>query len=118
MLPKNRRINKQYFAEILPKSAFLGSKNFSLRVSPIKTSHSSNKSQFAFVVSGKMFKKAVDRNIIKRRFRYLIAKNLKNIKDGYYFIFIGGKTVLAVKYKDLEQEVLFLLEKRNFLQNV
>ncbi|MCX6713963.1 MAG: ribonuclease P protein component [Candidatus Vogelbacteria bacterium] len=120
MLPKNRRINKQYFAEILPKSRSFGSKNFTLKVSPLKPDNKlilDNKSRFAFVVSGKMFKKAVDRNLIKRRFRAIIAKNLVEIKDGYFLIFISQKTVLSLKFKDLEQEVTFLLRKNKFLSN-
>ena len=120
MLPKNRRINKRYFTEILPKSVYFRSKNFSLKVSPLSSvlDLARNKeSQFAFVVSGKMFKKAVDRNLIKRRLRAIVSKNLKEIKDGYFFIFISQKTILDLKFKELEQEVLFLLKKNKFISN-
>ena len=50
-------------------------------------------SRFGFVVSGKELKKAVERNLVKRRAREIIRKNISDIKKGYDVLFIFSKDV-------------------------
>ena len=76
MLPKYRRIAKQVEWNKLHK---FGSRAHSpeLVMGYLKTTN--NYSRFGFIVGGKVSKKANIRNLIKRRIRTVIEKNIANI---------------------------------------
>lgn len=77
------------------------------------TSNNFGKSAFYFVVSGKIIKKAVKRNLFKRRGRH-IARSQKT-KDGYIAIFFAKKGVGAMEHADFKAEILDLMEKADIL---
>lgn len=109
MLPKQRRISKEFFEKIIKEGKNINSEHIYLRF----TKNIGKDSLFSFIISGKIAKKAVDRNLFKRRGRYIIQKNLNNIKAGYLYTFFAKKGVVELSFKVLEQEILFLLSKIN-----
>ena len=71
------------------------------------------KSKFYFVVSGKIIKKAVKRNLFKRRGRH-ITKSAKT-KNGYIAVFFAKKGAGNLEYLDFKAEILDLIEKVGIL---
>lgn len=116
MLPPERRIKKTDF-ELLKKSTsnskkFFSSKYFTLK----KYLGNFRPSRFAVVVSSAVFKKAVDRNKIKRRVRGIILENLKEFKDSFALIIYVKKHDAKVAYKDLKNDLLEFFKKSNILK--
>lgn len=71
------------------------------------------KSVFYFVVSGKIIKKAVKRNLFKRRGRY-IMRGIKT-KDGYIVVFFAKKGAGNLEHADFKEETLDLMEKAGLI---
>lgn len=113
MLKKDFRITENKdFQIVLKNGRFIHTGNFLLKY--IKNNLIN--SRFGFVVSTKTFKRAVDRNLVKRRLRETIRLNLDSIKEGYDVVFIIKKPALGVKYGDLEKGVLNALEKSGLIK--
>ena len=114
MLPKSRRITKQVEWNKLHK---FGKRAHSpeLVMSHLKTTN--NYSRFGFIVGGKVSKKANIRNLIKRRVRAVIEKNLVNISKGVDVIFVAKAGVKGLNYQEIEKKVLNLLKKQRLLKN-
>jgi len=105
MLPRNRRINKEIIENVLKTGKSKQSSYFSVKYMASGT----EKSRFTFVVSSGVAKKAVDRNFLKRRCRYVIGKNLGKIKDGFILMFFAKKGAESLTFKEIETEILSLL---------
>jgi len=101
MLPKKHRINKKLFEEIFKKGKIFSSSNLSLKIAPT----AENRSRFAFVVSSKVAKRAVDRNKIKRRARHIVKKMLPKIEKGLGVIIFFKKGVEKMTFSELEKEI-------------
>jgi ribonuclease P protein component len=120
MFPKKNRISKKEFKEILTVGRVFHSPSFSLR--GIKSSSLSKRGavppKFAFVVSKKIAKTAVERNKMRRRgFHALreiifcpgIAMNAK--MNGFSCAFFFKKEGKEMKFDELKREIKVLLEK-------
>ena len=105
MLPKNRRIEKKLFSVFSQNSRRLNSPHLFLSVSENKN----NPSRFAFSISKKICKHAVDRNRYRRQAYSIIQNQLKKITDGFLFLFSLKKTTSRISFGDLEQEIKSLL---------
>jgi ribonuclease P protein component len=101
MLPKKHRINKKIFEEILKKGKIFSSDCLYIKTLPISEKHSI----FAFVVSSKVAKKAVERNKLKRRARHIIKKMLPKIEKGLGVIIFFKKGVEKMTFSELEKEI-------------
>lgn len=66
--------------------------------------------RFAFIVSTKVSKKAVDRNRIKRMMRQAVRVTLANFKPGDYVVIVKPPAV-KLPSLELKTEFLKLLEK-------
>lgn len=73
------------------------------------TKNHSNKSRFAFIVSSKNIKKAVGRNLLKRRAREIIRKNLDKIRKGHNISFTFSAKAKNLDYNLLEKEIAKVL---------
>jgi ribonuclease P protein component len=76
--------------------------SFYLRVKP------ADKAKVIISVSKKVSKKAVERNLIKRRIRPIIREFLPKLKPGEYFI-IANQGAEKVKGKELRKELEVLV---------
>ncbi|MBU0613649.1 ribonuclease P protein component [Patescibacteria group bacterium] len=109
MLPKKHRLTKEGdFKRVYEKrnSVFLPS--LSLRY---LRKDKKEESRFGFVVSGKIYKKSVERNLLKRRMRVIIKKQLPQILSGYDYIVSARPGIKNKSYQEIEKEIEKLFEK-------
>jgi len=64
-----------------------------------------------FIVSKRISKKAVERNLIKRRLRAAYCSIQSQLLSGYVLLFIAKPLLLDLSYQDLEQQMGHLLSK-------
>lgn len=67
--------------------------------------------RFAFVISKKTAKKAVDRNYFKRVLRHIVQKNIEDIQKGFDFVVVIKKEIQKTNFAVIEQDVLDLIKK-------
>jgi ribonuclease P protein component len=105
MLPKNKRIPRSLFSEILKSRHFTHSAHFSLRigVSGEKTARA------AVSVSKKVSKSAVVRNSIRRRTYSALAPHLPSLSTGLYLV-VAKSGAEKLKGEALNKEIGALLK--------
>lgn len=113
MLSKKNKIQRADFPSSSKKGMVFHSTYTSLSLQK-QTKEEPNK--FSFVVSGKVSKKAVVRNKLKRRGYYVIKKFLPTIKIGYFVVFFLKKEIVGLSYSDFEKQILFLLNKAKLIK--
>jgi len=102
MLPKTRRIQKALFSKVFSTGRRLNSPHFLVNVSKIDDI---SPSRFAFSVSKKVCKKAVDRNRLRRQGYSAVSKHIKTIPPGFLFIFTFRKSPQPIIFSELEKEI-------------
>jgi ribonuclease P protein component len=112
MLPKKRRVGTELFPPILKGGKTTSSEHFSFRFMPVLRAQ---ESRFSFVVSGKISKKATERNLLKRRGYAVVKKNsaLEKIPIAGVFFAKNGSTKLS--YAALKQEISNLFIKAHIV---
>ena len=108
MLSKDKKINTQLFKEVLNKGKTHHFTYFSVKT--LKSPVNENKSKFTIVVSKKIVKKAISRNLIRRRFFNIIKDIYKDFPTPYAFIFFLKKEGKELNYKDLKKEIEIILK--------
>lgn len=68
-------------------------------------------SRFGIVVGTKIHKKAVKRNLIKRRLRHIIQKNLPLIRTGFDVVILTRPEILGLKYKEMAERLETIFKK-------
>lgn len=68
-------------------------------------------SKIGFIVSTKIFKRAVKRNLAKRRFRSAVRELLSEIPQGYHLLFVLKPETLTADYEVMKAEIKRMLEK-------
>ena len=108
MLKKTNRLLKNTdFARIMRRGRAIASGDFLLKY--VKTDGS--QSRFGFMISAKVSKKATERNILKRRMREIIRRNIGVASGGCDFVFIARKSALDLNFNELKEEIIRLLGK-------
>lgn len=107
MLARKNRINKKLFTEIIKVGKSFYSDNFSLKTRSMPADYSA----FAFVVSSKVSKKAVERNKLKRRARHIVRKMMPEIKKGLAVIIFSKPGSGKLKFPELEEEIKTIFKK-------
>lgn len=114
MLPKVNRLTKRKdFDNILKNGQTYFSPSFIFKLQ--KNNLTVNR--FGFIISKKISKKAVLRNLLKRRLREIIRQQLVKLKPGYDIIIIIKKKteVLSKNYQQLLGEIFNLLKKAKLI---
>lgn len=57
--------------------------------------------RFIYSFSASVFKKAVDRNLVKRRVKYYIIQKLSLFKDGVYYVYLSKNLVNIPTYEEI-----------------
>ncbi len=112
MLPKSQKISREYFPKNFKDGKTYNSSNISLF---IKKNKDNIPSKFSFVISSKVSKSAVSRNLLKRRGYYVIRKNKTQINPGFICVLFFKKSATKLNYKKIEEEILFLFKKTNLI---
>ncbi|MFA5933990.1 MAG: ribonuclease P protein component [Candidatus Paceibacterota bacterium] len=113
MLPSKNRISKSEFTKV-GQSGFLShGLYFSLRIIP---SPSVAEYKCSFVVSAKVAKKAVVRNLLRRHGYSIIKKLEQKIKKQTSYIFFAKKDSAQLSFSELEKEIIDVLVKSKCLQ--
>ena len=72
-------------------------------------------SRFGVVVGLKVSKRAVERNLIKRRIREILRKMMKDVKSGYDVMLMANQTSLKTEFKELERQLVECFRKAKLL---
>jgi len=111
MLSKKNRVNKELFPKLIKKAKNFSSDNVYAKIT---CGFSKNKT-FAFIVSLKVSKSAVERNKIKRRARAITASLLKDIVDGVCVAVFFKPTIISKKYAEIKEEMINLYKKAKII---
>ncbi|HEY4508704.1 MAG TPA: ribonuclease P protein component [Candidatus Paceibacterota bacterium] len=115
MLPKNKRIPKQYFPYILKNAKRYNSEHLILYICPIDSIIKSKQSRFSFSLSKKVSPLASDRNKYRRRGYSVVSKYLKQTKGGFFCFFSFKKSKTKPTFDVLHGEIKELLETSSVL---
>lgn len=114
MLPKNQRIHHLKEFEAIFKNSYscysqiLGIKSF-------RSGLGGNR--FGVIVSTKVSKKAVARNLIKRRLRFLLRKLSEELKIGFDIVIIALPPIAAADYSQVEAALVYCLKRLRLLKS-
>lgn len=99
--PINRLKRKADFEEVLRHGRSKGMPLFFVRWA---CRHSSPP-RFGFIVSNKISKKAVRRNLVKRRLREAVRATIEKFPSGCDYILISKQPIVKASYADIELDV-------------
>lgn len=119
MFPKKNRVEKKLVEKIFKEGEFLNSPNLTLKFIKKETKIP----QFSFIAPKTVSKRAVDRNLLRRRGYSALRKHIhlfpKNIAGAFIFgkkslgFFGGRKNKTINPFKNLENEIEKILNKIN-----
>jgi ribonuclease P protein component len=110
MLPKkNRLIKEKDFNRIHKFGNFTGESFLAIKFQR----NNLEVSRFGFLVGTKISKKAVTRNLVKRRLRENIHLKLNNIKPGFDIIFLTKPEIVGKSYDEINKAIRNVLGKSN-----
>lgn len=104
MLPKRYRLNLEKDINFVLKSGRRASSPL-FALCCVSTEGDQRK-RFGFLVSKKVSNKAAGRNLVKRRMRQIVAKNLPACQPGTACVFLARPKSLTADYASLEAEIL------------
>jgi ribonuclease P protein component len=108
MLPKEHRLRLfKDFKNVLEKGFGLRENGFYVKF----VDNNLLKTRVAVVVSKKQYKKATQRNKIKRKVKEVIRKNLSQIKEGKDIIIVIFKGLEKEKINDLQSKIMSIFDK-------
>ncbi len=112
MLPREYRLKKKKeFNSTFKKSRSFQNDFFEMKVKKVKEGK-----KIGFVAPVRLFKKANERNKIKRKMRESFRNNIDNISDGIYMIIIAKEKVREKNVKELEDIIQKTLSKYNIFK--
>ncbi|MBU0580723.1 MAG: ribonuclease P protein component, partial [Candidatus Margulisbacteria bacterium] len=94
MLSKNNRVNRSLIEEVFKKGKFINSPNLTLKF--INISQKSLFSKISFIVPRVVSKKAVVRNLIRRRGYSVLREHINKLPIDFVGVFIFGKRSSSV----------------------
>lgn len=107
MLPKKNRLNSLFFKDLFRKGTTTEYPHFSLRFVLEKTEDF----HCGVIISKKVASKAVERNLLKRRFLSLIQENNNLLVSKGYYVFYLKKEIITISRQDLSKEIQQALSK-------
>lgn len=112
---RNRAIARDLFNKIHKIGKVYQSENFG--ISYIDRGDK-NPTKFAFIVSTKISKEAVDRNTIKRHMSETVRIMVKDIKDGMDILFLAKPSIMRQPASEISKEVRMAIKEGGFLKGV
>jgi len=108
MLSHSKKIGTQLFKDVLDKGKTYHFTFFSIKVLKLSTN---NKSRFTIIVPKKVVKKAISRNLIRRRFFNIIKEVYKDFPTSLAIIFFFKKGSEELKFEEIKKEIIKVLNK-------
>lgn len=107
MVPKKNRLNSLFFKNLFRKGTIIESPSFSLKYTK------ENKEDFGIsvIISKKVAQKAVERNLLKRRFLSLVLQQKNLLISGFSYIFYLKKDIHSRSQEQINQEIKDILQK-------
>ncbi|MFH1225793.1 MAG: ribonuclease P protein component [bacterium] len=112
MLPRQHRLIKE---GDFNRAFRRGRSNFAKLIGVKVVKNNLVYSRFGFIVSNKVAKKANKRNLIKRRLRAIVHRELGKIKPGYDLVIIALGPITGSDYQAIGNEVMNCFKKLNVL---
>ena len=114
MLPKiNRLPLRRELIRMKEQGKRIPGKSLDLVLVPTKPS---DLPRLAFIVSAKIFRKSVERNLMKRRISESIRPILTETKGGFDGLIIVRKELAAAKQVGIQTEIRTMFEKEGLLK--
>lgn len=108
MLPKEKRLRaEEDFKRVYQRGSFFSLRSFNVNYAPNRLGFS----RLAFVVNKKVAKKAVDRNLVKRRFREVFRQLYETLPTGYDVIVGIKREALGLKVDAILAEAKKVTER-------
>lgn len=111
MLPREHRLKGDARFKAL---AYKGRSFFSPILTMRAARHLGEPSQFGFVVSTKVSKRAVVRNRVRRQLREIVRLELPKLSPGFHVMLIVKKQALGCTYAQLHDEITKLFTTARF----
>lgn len=107
MLPKKLRLKRKEAIKALKDGANKKTKLFIVQIL-----RKEDQTRFAVTISRKFDKKAVRRNKVRRRIQEAIRTNLETLKSqkGFHIALIPKKICLEKSYKEIEEDIIYILQ--------
>lgn len=113
MLPAIHRLKQEKdFSQLARSRKIAFSKALGMKMRENDLPHS----RFGVVVGLKVHKKAVKRNLIKRRIREIVRKHLKEVLPGRDVMIMVNAKALDADYAELETQILSCFAKLRLLK--
>jgi ribonuclease P protein component len=112
MLPRRLKIPKDLIPNVLKKGHTSSSPSFLTKI--LQYPEAKN-SLFLVIVSKKVSKKAVERNLIKRRIYEAVQSYLKNIKPGFLVLFTPQNSSIKTNLAGFKKEIKEALVRNDIL---
>lgn len=110
MLPKQHRLDRKDFDLVFKKGRRIRGKNFSLVV--LAAGGRNEECKIGVVVSKKVFKKAVDRNKLKRQIRSILKRQSNNdLLKGKKVVVMAYPFSKPPVYREMKEELLDIMQK-------
>lgn len=107
MLPSKKRLNRHLFEQFL---SFPQKKTVFNNIGTLKYKNA-EKPRFSVVISSKVEKRAVYRNLLKRRIYSVLSLFIKEKDLNIEGVFYISKNAVTTSFKDLKEGVYELLQK-------
>lgn len=101
------------FQRVEEEGRIFQSRNFGVA---IFDRHDDNPTRMGFVVSTKITKAAVDRNLAKRKMSEAVRVNMVDIKSGFDVVFLAKMTITRVPTEDIMREVKIALKDSGLMK--
>lgn len=113
MLPKKNRLkNRKDFNKAFKQGETKSNSHLIVKVKR----NDFDKKRIGFIAPMKHFKKATDRNRVKRLLREAVRPNLEVICSGYDVIIIAKESIIDLSLEEVKQEIMSVLSKFNILE--
>ena len=113
MLPLKNRLKKgKDFQRVFDRGRFISSDLVSVRF----LANRMDDTRVGFIVSKKVSKMAVLRNMIKRMLREIIRANMAGIKEGFDMIITAKSKISEVQPEDVDENLKGLLKRSNLIK--
>lgn len=111
MIPSNRKVKTAFFKTLTGRFNVLHSDYFTLRtyLTP------GEKSKFSVIISKKIEKNAVDRNLVKRMVYEELRLLLPKMKNELICLLFVKKTFKNIDFKLIKEDIFFVLRKAGVL---